>query len=333
MVEIRFDGKRYGYWQTVNVRESVDELCASVSLGITNPGTGEPLPLGANTSVDVLLDGELVTTVRAGKVRRKVGESDHSIRFEARSLARELVDCQDSGTIKDAKLSGIVMYMCGSFEVPVKIDAKTAVVPEFSMQCESPANALINAARAANLLLYPQPDGGLILTAPDAGEAVATLVYGEHFLEYELVDDYDMRFSEYVLKGYDPDSGKSFTGRARDRGIEFYRPMHVIADRHMQSIGGCTRRAEFERNRRLARAHAISVTVSGWKHAGGLWAINKQVRIVIPHEGVDGVFLIGDRSFSLDDKSGSVTHLQVMHRNAFTGEPPVKKKRSAGARK
>ena len=87
------------------------------------------------------------------------------------------------------------------------------------------------------------------------------------------------------------------------------------------------------RNRRLARAHAISVVVSGWRHAGGLWAINKQVRIVIPHEGVDGVFLIGDRTFSLDDKSGEVTHMQVMHRNAFAGEPPKKKKRSAGARK
>jgi prophage tail gpP-like protein len=45
------------------------------------------------------------------------------------------------------------------------------------------------------------------------------------------------------------------------------------------------------------------------------------------------VFLIGDRAFSLDDKSGEVTHMQVMHRNAFAGEQPKKKKRSAGARK
>ncbi len=333
MVEIRFDGKRYGYWQSVSVRESVDELCASVTLAVSNPGTGESLPLGANTVCDILIDGELVTTVRAGKVRRKVTESDHTISFSARSLGRELVDCQYSQTLSNLKLSEVVKRICSTFKVPVKINASTALVPEFSMQCETPANALLNAARAANLLLYPQPDGGLILTAPDAGEPVATLIYGQHFLEYELGDDYDTRFSEYVVKDFDYASGAAPTGVAKDAGIQFFRPMHIMADRNGHGIGGCTRRAELERNRRLARAHAISVSVFGWKHAGGLWAINKQVRIVIPHEGVDGVFLIGDRAFSRDDKSGSVTQLQVMHRNAFAGEQPARKKRSAGARK
>jgi prophage tail gpP-like protein len=333
MVEIRFDGKRYGYWQSVNVRESVDELCSSVNLGITKPGNGEALPLNANTQIDVLADGELVTTVRPGKISREVNESDHSIHFEARSLARELVDCQYSKTLSGLKLSEVVKSICSTFKVPVKINANTVVVPQFSMQCEIPANALINAARASNLLLYPQADGGLILTAPTDEEPVATLVYGEHFLSYKLVDDYDQRFSEYVVKSFDYDSGSAPKGSAKDAGIEFFRPMHIVADRHGHSLGSCTRRAELERNRRLARAHAIQVTVSGWRHAGGLWAINKQVRIVIPEEGIDGVFLIGDRSFGLDDKSGSVTHLQVVHRNAFVGEPPKKKKRSSGARK
>lgn len=332
-VEIRFDGKRYGYWKTVKVRESVDELCASVSLGITNPGTGETLPLGANTTVDVLIDGEQVTKVRAGKIRRSVGESDHSIRFEARSLARELVDCQYSKTLSGLKLGEVVKSICSTFKVPVKINANTVVVPAFSMQCEVPANALINAARASNLLLYPQPDGGLILTAPDDSEPVATLVYGEHFLQYDLVDDYDLRFSEYVVKSFDYEGGGALKGSVKDAGIGFFRPMHIVADRHGHGIGGCTRRAELERNRRLARAHAINVEVFGWWHAAGLWAINKQVRIVIPHEGIDGVFLIGDRTFSQDGKSGSTTHLQVVHRNAFAGEPPKKTKRSAGARK
>lgn len=333
MVELRFDGQRYGYWQSVQVRESVDDLCATVQLAISRPGTGDPLPLNANTSISVLIDGDLVSAVRPGKVRRAVTDSDHTIRFAARSLARELVDCQYSKTLKGLTLGEVVKRICDAFKVPVKIDAKTAVVPEFSMQCEIPANALINAARAANLLLYPQPDGGLILTAPDNSEPVATLVYGEHFLAYEVLDDYDMRFSEYVVKSFDYDGGNAMNGAAKDDGIGFFRPMHIVADRHHNSIGGCSRRAELERNRRLARAHALSLTVSGHRHAGGLWAINKQVRVVIPQEGIDGVFLIGERELGQDDKGGSVTTLQVMHRNAFAGEQPKKRKRSAGARK
>lgn len=333
IIEIRFNGQRYSYWQNVRVRESVDDLCASVSLGITMPGTGEALPLDANTLVDVLIDGELVTRVRPGKIRRRVGAEDHSIGFTTRSLARELVDCQYSKTLSGLKLEEVVKRICSDFKVPVKIAAKTAVVPHFSMQCEVPANALINAARAANLLLYPQPEGGLILTGPTDAEPVATLVYGEHFLSYELPDDYDLRFSEYVVKSFDYESGHALKGAVKDDGINFFRPMHIVADRHGHSTGACDRRAELERNRRLARAHSISVDVFGWKHAKGVWSVNTQVRIVIPHEGVDRVFLIGERELIRDDKSGTVARLTAMHRNAFVGEQPKNKKRSAGARK
>lgn len=333
-VEIRFDGKRYAFWQSVSVRESVDDLCAGVQLGVTLPGAGDSLGLSANTVVQVLIDGELVTTVRPGKRRRAVGESDHTIRIEARSLARELVDCQYSKTLSGLKLAEVVKRICEPFKVPVKIAATTAVVPQFSMQCETPANALINAARVGNLLLYPTPDGGLILTGPDDGEPVATLVYGEHIKRYEIVDDDDLRFSEYVVKSFDYEGGGALKGAVKDSGIEFFRPMHIVADRHGHGVGSCDRRAELERNRRLARAHSITLVVQGWRHAGGVWAINKQVRVVIPHEGIDGVFLIGDRTFVQDEKSGSVTHLQVMHRNAFAGQQPTRKtKRSAGARK
>lgn len=335
-IEIRFDGQRYGYWQNVSIRESVDDLCASVSLNITLPpeAAGMTLGLTANTVVQVLVDGELVSKIRPGKIRRSVGVADHAIQIEARSLARELVDCQYSKTLHGLKLGEVVKRICEVFKVPVKIAAETAIVPDFSMQCESPANALINAARVANMLLYPTPDGGLVLTVPASDAAVATLVYGADIKHYELVDDYDMRFSDYVVKSFDYAGGSALKGAVRDGGISFFRPMHIVADRHGNGLGSCDRRAELERNRRIAKAHAIKLSVPGWRHATGLWAINTQVRVVIPHEGIDGLFLIGERTFSLDEKSGAVTHLQVMHRNAFVGESPNNKtKRSAGARK
>ena len=339
-VEIKFDGSRFGFWQSVSIRESVDDLCASVSLAITLPTEAAGLTLGltANTVIQVLVDGVLATTIRPGKIRRAVGAAEHSIQIEARSLARELVDCQYSKTLSGLKLGEVVKRICETFKVPFTISGKiassTAVVPDFSMQCETPSNALVNAARVANLLLYPTPDGGLMLAAPTDAAAVATLVYGEHITHYDLTDDYDVRFSDYVVKSFDYEGGNALKGAVKDAGIGFFRPMHIVADRHGHATGSCQRRAELERNRRLARAHAIRLTVPGWQHADGLWAINTQVRVVIPPENIDSVFLIGERSFSLDEKSGSVTHLTVMHRNAFAGEQPTKKtRRSAGARK
>jgi prophage tail gpP-like protein len=333
VIEIKFDGKRFGDFQTVKVRESVDELCASVQFTAIRPGKWSSLGLTANTLIQVLVNGVLVTTIRAGKIPRKVSPDNYTITISGRSLARELVDCQYSKTLKGLKLGDVVKAVCSIFKVPVKIAAKTALVPDFSMQCEVPANTLINAARVANLLLYPTPDGGIILTEPTNDAPVATLIYGEHFTEYEVVDDFDMRFSEYVVKSFDYEGGTALKGSAKDIGINFFRPMHIVADRHGHNHGSCTRRAELERNRRLAKAHAISFTVSGFGHAAGIWAINTQVRVVIPDEDIDGIFLIGSREFDEGDKTGSMTHMQVLHRNAFVGEPPKKMKRSAGARK
>ncbi|MDR2195573.1 MAG: hypothetical protein LBE50_03065 [Gallionellaceae bacterium] len=325
LAELRFDGLRYDFWQKVSIRESVDDLCASVQLGLTRPGTDEALGLTANTVAEVLIDNALVSTVRADSLTRNTDATSTAIQLEARSLGRELVDCQYSQTLSGLTLAEIVKRLCGEFKVPVKIDAPTAVVPDFAMQCESPANAILNAARAANLLFYPTPEGGLILTTPSKAAPVATLRYGEHFTSYSIVDEFKLRFSEYFIKGYDYEGDSALSGRAKDSGIAFFRPMHIQADKHGQGLGGCERRAKMELDRRKARAHRIDLDIPGWRfqdasNAWQLWRINTQVRVIIPHEGVEGVFLIGDRAFQLDDQKGSTTSLQVMPRDAFMGE-------------
>ena len=332
-VEIRFDGIRYGFWKRADVRASVDDLCASLRLEVSLPGTGNNLGVTANTVIDVLIAGQIVTTVRLDSLSRSVGDDSHEINIEGRSLARELVDSQTSKTLSGLTLGEIAKRICADFKVPLKIAAKTKVVEEFAMQCESPSNALINAARAANLMLYPTPDGGLLLTEPSKAAPVTALIYGEHILDYEIVDEHALRFSEYCVKGYDADEDSAPMGKARDKGINFYRPMHIVADKHGQGLGGCERRAELERNRRLARAHRIELTLQGWRYqASGirdqesgigddwrLWDINTQVRVTIPPEDIDDVFLIGDRAFRLDDRGGHTTKITVMKRDAYAG--------------
>lgn len=332
MVEIRFNGQRYAYWQQVRIAASVDDLVAKVDLAVTRPGTGKRLGIDANTVIEVLIENTVVATIRPDIAHRHVDANSHSIAIDARSLGRELVDCQYSKTLSGLKLGEIVKQLCSTFNVPVKIAAETVVVPDFAMQCESPANALINAARAANLLLYPTPDGGLVLTSPTDAAPVATLVYGEHFESYDVVDEFKLRYSDYVVKGYDYASDQALKGAVKDGGIGYFRPLHIMADKYGQGLGGCDRRATLERNRRLARAHRIDLEVYGWTHAGGVWEINTQVRVIIPDEDIDGVYLIGDRAFTLDDQRGSITRLTVMKREAFVGEEKTGGKPKRGAK-
>ncbi|WP_050469165.1 phage baseplate assembly protein [Herbaspirillum chlorophenolicum] len=339
IAELRFNGQRYGFWQHVDIRTSVDDLCASVELAITRPGDGSSNPLGldANTVAEVMMGSDLLTTVRPDVLRRLVDKTSHRISIQARSLGRELVDCQYSKTMSGLKLGDIVKRLCETFKVPVIIDAETTVVPSFSMQCEVPANALINAVRAANLLLYPLPSGGLILTQPTAAAPVATLQYGVNIARYEVVDEFKLRFSDYVIKSFDYSSDHSLKGSIKDAGIHFFRPMHIVADRYSSSIGGVERRATLERNRRLARAHRIDLEVPGWRYldSDGLykpWAINTQVRVIIPEEDINDVFLVGELRRSYDDKGADMAHLQVMRRDAFMGEEKKKTKRGTGVK-
>jgi prophage tail gpP-like protein len=334
IVEVRFDHQRFGFWQKVSIRQSVDDLCASVSLSLTAPGAGESLGFTANTVAEVLINDVLISTVRADAVRRSVTDKSHSISLQARSLGRELVDCQYSKTLSGIKLGEIVKQLCNTFKVPVKIVGDTAIVPHFAMQCEQPANALLNAARAANMLLYPLPDGGLMLTLPSDAAPVATLVSGEQIKSYSINDEYKLRFSEYTIKSFDYEANNSRKGAVKDAGLTYFRPMHIVADRHGQGLGGLQRRAELERNRRLARAHSIDLELFGWGYvteAGAFepWRINTQIRVVIPEENIDAVFLIGDCSYEQDDQGGTTSSLTVMHRNAFVGEEKQAKKHSA----
>ena len=330
-VVLKFSGVRFDAWQSVNVRESVDDLCASVQLeSVVGPGVGSDLGLNANSVIEVLADNELVAAARLDVLRRKVTESSHSIKVDARSLGRELVDCQYSAAFSGLTLGEIAKRLCATFKVPLQTPAKTPLVPEFAMQCELPANALLNAARAANMLLYATPDGGVVLTTPTDAQAVATLTYGREIVSYDVVDEHRLRFSEYVVKSFDYVSDQALKGSAKDAGITFFRPMHIVAERHGHDMAGCDSRALLERNRRQARANRVELVVKGWGHALDLWRVNTQVRVVIPPEGIDEVLLVGERTLSFTAQGGRSTILQLMPRAAFVGEPKVSKKRASG---
>lgn len=335
-VTVRFDGQVFDTWHSVELSESVDDMCAQVRLQVALPGTGSGLGMTANTVMTLWAGDELLATVRPDVRSRAVSATSHDIRVQGRSLGRELVDCQYSATYSGLRLGEIAKRLCALFKVPLQVMGDTALVPEFAMQCEQPANALINAARTANKLLYPTPDGGVVLAEPTSAGAVATLTYGAELLSYSLVDEDRMRFSEYVVKSYDyGESSAARKGAAKDSGINYFRPMHIVGDRGGQSDGGCGRRAELERNRRQARAHRLEVEVPGWHYldargAPKVWRINTQVRAVIGPEGLDDVLLVSDRTLRFDARGGRTTQLVLLSREAFVGQPKTTKKRAAG---
>ncbi len=335
VIELRFDGKRFGHWQQCRLRRTIEDLCEDLTAQLTLPGTGSSLGLTPNTKIEVLIDDELVATIRPDKRTRKVGATSHTIDVQARSLARELVDCKYSKTLSGLKLGEIVKRLGSTFNVPVKVQADTAVVKDFAMQCEQPANALLNAVKAANLLLYPTADGGLCLAEPTKAAPVCTLEYGVHIKEYTIIDEDNLRFSDYTIKSFDGAADKALKGAVQDDGIAYFRPMHVVADKQGTSQGALQRRAEQERTRRRAKAHRIEVEVQGWRYldADGkrkLWDVNLPVRVIIEPEDVNTAFIVAERSFDIDSQGGRVTVLDLQLREALLGGDPDKDKKTKG---
>ena len=50
-VAIAFDGKRYGHWQRVSIRSTIDDLCATVNLTVTIPEIDEALDVSPSTVI------------------------------------------------------------------------------------------------------------------------------------------------------------------------------------------------------------------------------------------------------------------------------------------
>ena len=129
------------------------------------------------------------------------------------------------------------------------------------------------------------------------------------------------RFSDYVVQaqqtGWDGNSGAASAhviARSKDEGVARYRPTVVLAD-GPNTKADAKRRADWQRNTSWGRGQGLIYTVNGWRHADGLWAPNRLVRVVDPWLGIDGDRLIMSVQLMLDEQ-GSRTELRVMPREA-----------------
>lgn len=339
MLTVHFDGGVVNHWQSATIKTSVDDLCTGVSLSLSQESPQNAFKAGINSVCKLFDEGQLIATTRMDEIVREVGESSHTINVQARSLAREMVDSQYSKTLRGKKLSQIIGEICADLKVPFTSSAPSdELVPEFSMQCESPSNQVLQLVRAANLFCLPTADGGIHLCPINQDQPVATLIYGRDMKSYTLRDTFRERFSIYQVKGngihdgfaffHDP-SHKPANGVVLDNEITYLRPLHVVAEKN-QSIGACERRAKMECERRRARAHRLDITVAGWHDGQGkqgkLWAINTLLRVVIEPEGLDEVLLLSGVELKLDSSGGTTANLSLSYPAAWFENPDDRKK-------
>lgn len=327
---MKVGARRYESFGAIQINHSVDDLAASFSVAVLDDLALEP-------STEISLSyGNIPLGCFRVDIETETEEHDRrTIQWQGRSLTRELIDATYSCSWSAMAIAEIAKKLCGIFKVPLRVDGGAGRVPHFAMQSESPANALINATRALNMMCYAAADGGLVLTLPAQNAPVATLKQGEHFTGYRFTQDFRQRFSHYEVRATAYESGGSaLKSTERDFGVEHFRPHHIVADRFSESLGATSRRALLERNRRLARSKLLEITLPSWgPSADQLFEINTLVRVVIPRRQLDSVLLVAERALVLDPVKGASCRLKLLHSEAFAGLEPVKHHRGSGAKK
>jgi prophage tail gpP-like protein len=332
LVELKVDGAFYGGWKKVRVTRSIEQAAGTFELEASDrwPGQVAASPVKPGRPCQVLLDGELVITGYIDTVAVDLDANQHNVRIVGRDKTADLVDCSavhKSGQWHNVKLDQLARDLIKPFGVelvaPADVGARFA---SFNIQeGEKVFECLERAARQRALLLTSDPDGRLVITRTGSAQIAQGLVEGEAIKAVRGEFTWRERFSAYTVKGHtrigaDGEQVHSAAaGKSADEIVTRHRPLVVISDSHSTNTT-LRDRAEWERNVRRGRSARASITVQGWRHAGGgLWQPNHLVPVTSASLWLDSPaeLLIVGCTWTLDDRNGTLTEMAVSRPEAF----------------
>jgi len=349
-VELIVNGKRFGGWQQLSIELGIEQMAGSFDLSVTDKWNSPLGPMTAEIAsgqpCSVLVAGSTVITGYIDSVRPSYAADSHEIGFAGRDRAGDLVDCSaiyKTGAWASRKIEQIAADLCAPFGVKVSVLADTgAPLPAFNIQeGETVYEAIERAARMRALLVVSDGHGGIVLTRAGTGRAPADLVEGKNILRADGEFNSADRYSDYIVKGQaqgDDNANGAVVAHpsatSKDAGVGRYRPLIVLAE---DQGGNATfaERALWERNVRAGRGTRATVTVNGWTANGRIWQPNTLARLISPLLGADHDLLIVSVRFTLDDRSGALTTLELAQPEAYatiaedssTGRKKRKKKK------
>jgi prophage tail gpP-like protein len=330
--ELKAGGAIYGGWKTLRITRSIEQVSGTFELGISDRWVGQPSasPIRPGEACQLLLDGEPVITGYADEAAPSYDDSTHEISVTGRDKTGDLVDCSaiyKGGQWHNVKFERIARDLVAPFGIKVHVEIDTgAAFASFNIQeGESVFECLERGARMKALLLMSNPLGDLVITRASRRLLPFALEQGVNIKGTRGNFAWKERFSSYTVKGQgkigpdgeavDDHIGGSAT--VKDATINRHRPLIVLAEEHGHHAS-LRDRAEWERNVRMGRGNRGTITVQGWRHAGGqIWQPNWLVRVRSPFLWLDADMLIVGCTYTLDERRGTETELSIALPEAF----------------
>lgn len=345
------NGKVYRGWTDVGITRAMDAVAGAFAISLTErwaatPGgiaQAEPWPILNGDACRLELAGEAVIDGYVDQFRPAFSATDHTIEIQGRDKTGDIVDCSafhQPDQWANLNLLQIAKILCDPFGVKVRADVDVGeAFPSIKLQQgESVFAAIDRLCRIRRLLASPDGAGGIVLTRAGTARASVTLQQGANILSASGVLDTSQRYSQYVIKGQSVKSATSDgvaeshqESRVTDSDITRYRPLVVMAD-----AGSSTQeRATWEANVRLGRSATAKITLAGWRQTPGgeLWKPNQLVGVKSSWLRMEGDMLIRQVTYRRSQTEGTVVDLDLVSPQAFSPEPPDKKKDPDAAKK
>ena len=343
-------------WQRIVVRTGLQLMPWSFLIETTEfyPGDANAIAITPGADCEVYLGQDLVITGYIVTVDREVRPNGHVVRVTGASKSIDLVEpSADLQTfqINNTGAEKLTAKLCADYGIPVTMIgySDTIVIPQFAVNLtDTPYSIIDRVCRAAAVLFYDRPDGGIVLSKVGSEQAASGFVEGEHVEQWSYTSSMEARFSQIrvVLLGTAPlfnapdmaDLGGQMSdltnlAKATDAGVGRHRSLILVAEQGDYLYTVAKQRAQWEVNRRYARSQVVSVTADSWRDASGkLWTVNTLAPVYLPSVKCTprAPLLIAEVVFRLDD-DGRHADVTLLPPAAFIPEPIILTPLNSGA--
>lgn len=348
-VAVRIGGQEHRNWEGYSIDSDflvpADGFEFDIGLGY---GQTE-LPDLSGEACEVVINEKVVMTGIIDSQRDDKSKGRRELRLTGRDLAGLLVDCSvpplnvKGMTVLDAakKLAAPwpqiknVVLRAEKNDTLDKIDIEPG---------ESVWQALTHIANSVGLHPWFEPDGTLVIGGADySSPPVATLCWSRNdkrrnVLELSIERSTENRYSEVTFLGQSPakrgDGAKhDLKWVYHDPSMALYKPKTVVIH-DAENLAALQKQAK----KQLAdwRLEGLTITAVVGDHktaAGVLWQPGQRVHVIDEEEGIDAIFYLMGRRFSLNRGSGTQTELRLKEDGVWTPDAYAAKAEQARKRK
>lgn len=345
-IVVEIDGMAHRDWIKYDIDSDFLIPADAFSFDLGLPAEHTEAPVFWGKEVKVRVNGELILTGIVDNTSHAISKTNRTFAIRGRDRAAILVDCSAPITnVKGLTLLDAVKKIVtplGIKQVELKAESNPTLDKVDIEPGETAWNALIRCANSAGLHAWFNPDGMLIVGGADyATPPVATLCCNKdgkqnNFTDASLEFDSSERFSELTFlaqrHGRESDKNKNdLKWTFNDDGVPYYKPKTVTVP-DVEDLTALKKWAKKYISDSILESFTLTITVPDHKTQGGtLWMPGQRVHVISDEYGLDDIFFLIGRRFSLSRQGGTQTELRLKQDGVWT--PDAYKAKAEKARK